>query len=86
MSLVRWILVVITAAVALGSILSYAGVGIGGGKSSGTEPVYYCPMHPSVVQDHPGECPHLQHDPGPEARGGRQGLGDDETGCRIDDG
>jgi Cu(I)/Ag(I) efflux system membrane fusion protein len=57
MSVVRWILVVITAAVALGSILSYAGVHLGGGKGSGSDQLYYCPMHPSVVQDHPGECP-----------------------------
>ena len=46
-----------TALVATGSILSYAGVHIGGAKSARPGQLYYCPMHPSVVQDHPGECP-----------------------------
>jgi len=25
--------------------------------SSATKPVYTCPMHPEVEQDHPGNCP-----------------------------
>jgi Cu(I)/Ag(I) efflux system membrane fusion protein len=50
-------LVLLTAVVAVGSILSYAGVHIGAPKSSSSGQLYYCPMHPSVVQDHPGECP-----------------------------
>jgi Cu(I)/Ag(I) efflux system membrane fusion protein len=61
MSVVRWVLVVVTALVAVGSILSYAGVRLGGGaksaSSSGEEQLYACPMHPAIVQDHPGECP-----------------------------
>src|SRR5438876_11402756 len=57
MSIVRWVLVLLTALVAVGSILSYAGVHIGNAKSSSSGQLYYCPMHPSVVQDHPGECP-----------------------------
>lgn len=57
MSIVRWILVLVTALVAVGSILSYAGVHIGGTTSASSGQLYYCPMHPSVVQDHPGECP-----------------------------
>ena len=57
MAIVRWVLVLLTALVATGSILSFAGVHLGSGKSSSTGQVYYCPMHPSVVQDHPGECP-----------------------------
>lgn len=57
MSIVRWVLVAITALVAVGSILSYAGVHFGGAKSEPSGQLYYCPMHPSVVQDHPGECP-----------------------------
>jgi DNA-directed RNA polymerase subunit RPC12/RpoP len=28
-----------------------------GGVHAEHESLYYCPMHPSVVQDHPGECP-----------------------------
>ena len=58
MSIVRWVLVAITAVVAIGSIGSYAGVHLGGAsKSEPSKQLYYCPMHPSVVQDHPGECP-----------------------------
>jgi Cu(I)/Ag(I) efflux system membrane fusion protein len=57
MSVVRWALVLLTALVAVGSISSYTGVHIGSAKSSSSAQLYYCPMHPSVVQDHPGECP-----------------------------
>ena len=57
MSIVRWVLVLVTALVAGGSILNYAGVHIGAAKTSSSGQLYYCPMHPSVVQDHPGECP-----------------------------
>jgi Cu(I)/Ag(I) efflux system membrane fusion protein len=57
MAVVRWVLVLVTALVAAGSILSYAGVHIGGGPGAASGPLYSCPMHPSVVQDHPGECP-----------------------------
>jgi membrane fusion protein, copper/silver efflux system len=57
MAIVRWVLVVITALAATGSILSFAGVHFGSGTSASSGQVYYCPMHPSVVQDHPGECP-----------------------------
>ena len=57
MAAVRWVIVVLAGLVALFSILSYAGVHLGGGKASSGGQLYYCPMHPSVVQDHPGECP-----------------------------
>jgi membrane fusion protein, copper/silver efflux system len=57
MSIVRWVLVLITALVATGSILSFAGVHFGSGTRASPGQIYYCPMHPSVVQDHPGECP-----------------------------
>jgi membrane fusion protein, copper/silver efflux system len=57
MAIVRWVLVLITALVATGSILSFAGVHFGSGPSATSGQAYYCPMHPSVVQDHPGECP-----------------------------
>src|ERR1700727_3900666 len=26
-------------------------------ESSATKPIYTCPMHPEVQQDHPGNCP-----------------------------
>jgi Cu(I)/Ag(I) efflux system membrane fusion protein len=57
MSIVRWILVAITVFVAIGSILSYAAVRHGGAASASSGQRYHCPMHPSVVADHPGECP-----------------------------
>jgi Cu(I)/Ag(I) efflux system membrane fusion protein len=56
MALVRWVLVIVTGLVATISILGYAGV-LGGGKGASSGQLYYCPMHPSVVQDQPGECP-----------------------------
>ncbi len=37
---------------------SFAGVRLGGGRRARRRgQLYHCPMHPSVVQDHPGECP-----------------------------
>src|SRR5207253_3373450 len=33
-----------------------AGV-LGGAKSAPSAELYQCPMHPSIVMDHPGECP-----------------------------
>ena len=61
MSIVRWVLVAIAAIVAVVSIASYSGVHLGGGKttssSSSESQLYTCPMHPSIVQDHPGQCP-----------------------------
>jgi Cu(I)/Ag(I) efflux system membrane fusion protein len=58
MSIVRWALVALAALVALGSILSYAGVRLGGGGASApSAQLYSCPMHPAIVQDHPGDCP-----------------------------
>jgi Cu(I)/Ag(I) efflux system membrane fusion protein len=57
MAVVRWVLVVLTGVVAVVSILGYAGVHLGGHETGASDQLYYCPMHPSVVQDHPGECP-----------------------------
>jgi len=54
MAIVRWLLVIAAAGAAAFSILHAAGV-IGGERAqAGT---WYCPMHPHVIQDHPGECP-----------------------------
>jgi membrane fusion protein, copper/silver efflux system len=55
MAIVRWALVAVMGLAALSSVLYYAGVFEGDG--GGERVLYYCPMHPSVVQDHPGECP-----------------------------
>jgi Cu(I)/Ag(I) efflux system membrane fusion protein len=57
MAIVRWVLVLLTALLATGSILGFAGVHFGSGQSASPGQVYTCPMHPSIVQDHPGECP-----------------------------
>jgi Cu(I)/Ag(I) efflux system membrane fusion protein len=61
MSIVRWVLVAVAAVVAVVSIVGYSGVHLGGGKttsSASSEPqLYTCPMHPSIVQDRPGQCP-----------------------------
>jgi Cu(I)/Ag(I) efflux system membrane fusion protein len=60
MSIVRWSLVVVMGLVAVLSIAYATGalakVSLGGGHTEHAS-LYYCPMHPSVVQDHPGECP-----------------------------
>jgi membrane fusion protein, copper/silver efflux system len=60
MSVVRWGLVVVMGVVALLSIADATGAlarVAGGGGSAEHATLYSCPMHPSVVQDHPGECP-----------------------------
>jgi Cu(I)/Ag(I) efflux system membrane fusion protein len=57
MATVRWVIVAVAAAVALLSILSFAGVRFGGGAQSSGAQLYYCPMHPAIIQDRPGECP-----------------------------
>src|SRR5260221_14667187 len=58
MSVVRWALVLVMGLVAALSIAYATGalakVSSGAPEHAG---LYYCPMHPSVVQDHPGECP-----------------------------
>jgi Cu(I)/Ag(I) efflux system membrane fusion protein len=69
MSIVRWILVALTALVAVGSILSYAGVRRGGAAGAPSGQLYQCPMHPAVVRDHPGECPICSMTLVPKAQG-----------------
>jgi Cu(I)/Ag(I) efflux system membrane fusion protein len=59
MAVVRWTLVAIMATAATASIASHYGWlehASGAGESEGPES-YRCPMHPAVVQDHPGQCP-----------------------------
>src|SRR5258708_36638630 len=60
MSIVRWALVIAMGIVAVLSIAYATGalakVSFGGAHAEHAG-LYYCPMHPSVVQDHPGECP-----------------------------
>ncbi|MBI3182102.1 MAG: efflux RND transporter periplasmic adaptor subunit [Myxococcales bacterium] len=57
MAAVRWALVALMAIAAVGSVLYVTGTLGRLGPSQPSETIYYCPMHPSVVQDHPGECP-----------------------------
>ena len=54
MAVVRWGIVLATALVACGTIWHFAGTH-DAGAAVGQR--YYCPMHPAVVQDHPGQCP-----------------------------
>lgn len=56
MAVVRWVLVAAMAVIALLSVAHSVGV-LGGPTASAARVQYYCPMHPQVVQDHPGECP-----------------------------
>jgi Cu(I)/Ag(I) efflux system membrane fusion protein len=52
---------VVTAAVSIGaSILLHGGdhgAGSTGGSPAAAKEQYQCPMHPTIVQDHPGDCP-----------------------------
>lgn len=56
MAVVRWILVLAMAAIAIAALTRAFGFTGKSGTSASAE-VWYCPMHPSVVQDRPGECP-----------------------------
>jgi membrane fusion protein, copper/silver efflux system len=55
MAIVRWALIALMALAAVASVVHYFGGFRLSAAQSGTQ--YYCPMHPSIVQDHPGECP-----------------------------
>lgn len=57
MAIIRWALVVLMAVAAVASIGYYFGWFSKAGAADSSATLYYCPMHPSVVQDHPGECP-----------------------------
>ncbi len=54
MAVVRWMLVAGMAALATVSITSYVRAAHGPSSSAN---LHHCPMHPSVIQDHPGDCP-----------------------------
>ena len=54
MSIVRWSLVALMALAAVGGWVYYADLAPRASKAAVT---YICPMHPSVIQDRPGECP-----------------------------
>ena len=54
-AIVRWALVALMAVAAVGGWAVYTGA-FESGPSANAE-VYQCPMHPSVIQDRPGDCP-----------------------------
>ncbi|HWM88995.1 MAG TPA: efflux RND transporter periplasmic adaptor subunit [Kofleriaceae bacterium] len=56
MAVARWALVAVMGLAALFALNYQFGWFGGGGHEAGAA-LYYCPMHPSVRQDHPGECP-----------------------------
>jgi membrane fusion protein, copper/silver efflux system len=56
MAIVRWAIVVTMGLVATLSLLSHFGVSLGHADGADGQ-IYYCPMHPQIVQDHPGDCP-----------------------------
>lgn len=56
MAVVRWLLVLVMAFVAVAAVTYGYDVGKRPAASAHAE-VWTCPMHPSVVQDHPGNCP-----------------------------
>jgi membrane fusion protein, copper/silver efflux system len=56
MAVFRWVLIAGMAVIAALSV-AYS-LGLVSTESAGASATqYYCPMHPQVVQDHPGECP-----------------------------
>lgn len=56
MAVVRWIILAMTALVALSSWYGYARADHAA-PAAEAKTRYQCPMHPQIVQDHPGECP-----------------------------
>lgn len=56
MALVRWALIGLMAVLAALSVAYSFGL-LPSSSASAASVQYYCPMHPQVVQDHPGECP-----------------------------
>src|SRR5690606_4396072 len=69
MAIVRWALLALMALVAAASIVRFAMPQLGGGAALQAAR-YYCPMHPQISADHPGECPicHMALEPIPEGR------------------
>jgi Cu(I)/Ag(I) efflux system membrane fusion protein len=69
MAVVRWILLAIVIAAAFLSFYTYAAPLFGQGAASSQKAMtYFCPMHPQITSDHPGECPicHMSLEPRPE--------------------
>jgi len=56
MALFRWALIASMALVAALSV-AYSFGFLGSALATAAQTQYQCPMHPQVIQDHPGECP-----------------------------
>lgn len=56
MAIVRWAILAFTVFAAVASWYGYARADHPS-ESAAKKTLYQCPMHPQVVQDHPGECP-----------------------------
>lgn len=58
MTFVRWGLVLLMALAAVfGLNQRFGWFSLGGSAAGASQTTYYCPMHPSIKQDHPGDCP-----------------------------
>ena len=64
MAIVRWVILALTALVAVGSWYGFARAELGS-HAAPAATMYQCPMHPQIIQDHPGECPicHMDLEP-----------------------
>src|SRR5262249_37760775 len=85
MAIVRWVLVGLMALAAFSAIAYYFGWFRSSAVAQSTAATqYYCPMHPSVVQDHPGECPicSMTLVPKPKAKAGHE-HGDPASGSTV---
>ncbi|EYF07624.1 efflux RND transporter periplasmic adaptor subunit [Chondromyces apiculatus] len=74
MAVVRWVLLAVMALAAVASVVSYVAPKLGWMETAQAAQ-FYCPMHPQITSDRPGECPicHMALEPIPEGR--KQGRG-----------
>jgi Cu(I)/Ag(I) efflux system membrane fusion protein len=57
-----WLAIILVALVSAilaggGALLLSRGAGTGHGEAAHAKEQYQCPMHPTIIQDHPGDCP-----------------------------